>query len=208
MIIHHRSSPRRRTPRGVIAIGSVLALVIACCLVALAGQVTVLIASGPASIASLYQPGPEDGSIPDGEEPSVFDRESPALTRLDPKLLAAVRTAAADAHRDGIDVVLNSGWRSPRFQQWLLDDAIDRHGSRAEALRWVDTPAASQHVLGKEVDIGPYDGAAWFAANGARHDLCQVYANEVWHYELRRGASTHGCPDMYADAAHDPRRRD
>lgn len=55
------------------------------------------------------------------------------------------------------------------------------------------------------MDIGPVDAAAWFAANGSRDDLCQIYANESWHYELRPGASIHGCPDMYADAAHDPR---
>ena len=183
----------------------VVALVVAGGLVVFAGQATSSIGSAWSHALTSYRPSSADGSIPDGEEPSVFDRGSPAVNRLDPGLLVALRAAASEANHDGVDVVVNSGWRSPKFQQWLLDQATDRYGSRAKARRWVDTPAGSQHVLGKAVDIGPFDAAAWFAANGARYDLCQIYANESWHYELRPGASTRGCPEMYPDAAHDPR---
>ena len=43
------------------------------------------------------------------------------------------------------------------------------------------------------------------ADSGAQYGLCQIYGNEPWHYELRRDASDHGCPPMYADPTQDPR---
>lgn len=151
------------------------------------------------------QPTAADGFFPDGDEPSAFDNTSPTVTRLDPELLAALRTASTGARQDGIDVRVDSGWRSPRMQEWLLANAISEYGSRAEARRWVDTPTASQHVLGRAVDVGPPGAAAWFSEHAVSYDLCQIYANEDWHYELRPGASRAGCPSMYTDAAHDPR---
>jgi hypothetical protein len=60
-------------------------------------------------------------------------------------------------------------------------------------------------VSGDAVDIGHADATAWLSAHGAEYGLCQIYANEPWHYELRPEAVDHGCPSMYADAAHDPR---
>ena len=41
--------------------------------------------------------------------------------------------------------------------------------------------------------------------HGAAFGLCQIYANERWHFELRPGAIANGCPVMYADPTADPR---
>ena len=41
--------------------------------------------------------------------------------------------------------------------------------------------------------------------HGAEYGLCQIYANEPWHYELRPDAGARGCPPIYADPTHDPR---
>jgi LAS superfamily LD-carboxypeptidase LdcB len=71
----------------------------------------------------------------------------------------------------------------------------------------VATPDTSAHVSGDAVDIGPNRAAAWLSEHGAAYGLCQIYANEPWHYELRTDAADRGCPPMYADAAHDPRSR-
>jgi len=60
-------------------------------------------------------------------------------------------------------------------------------------------------VSGDAVDIGGSGATRWLAEHGAAYGLCQIYANEPWHYELRAGAAEHGCPLMYADAAHDRR---
>jgi hypothetical protein len=53
------------------------------------------------------------------------------------------------------------------------------------AARWVATPTASAHVSGDAADIGPPAAAAWLSLHGAAYALCQIYANEPWHYDLR-----------------------
>jgi zinc D-Ala-D-Ala carboxypeptidase len=146
-----------------------------------------------------------DGFIPDGAPVSVFDAEVPAVGRLDPDLLDALRRTATDAEADGVGLRINSGWRSPEYQQQLLRDAVVEHGSREEAARWVSTVERSAHVSGDAVDIGPSSAAAWLSAHGAAYGLCQIYSNEPWHYELRSEAVDDGCPLMYADPTDDPR---
>lgn len=146
-----------------------------------------------------------DGFIPDGVVVSVFDEEIPAVDRLDPDLLDALRRAATDAEADGVGLRVNSGWRSPEYQQQLLDDAVVEYGSQAEAARWAATVETSAHVPGDAVDIGPVAATAWLSEHGAAHGLCQIYGNEPWHYELRPDAVDDGCPPMYADPTEDPR---
>ena len=145
------------------------------------------------------------GAVPAGV--TVFDDEIPAVTNLDPFLLAALRRAAADAAHDGVELVVNGGWRSPDYQEQLLREAIARYGSEEEAARWVAAPGRSAHVAGQAIDIGRSDARMWLSEHGAGYGLCQIYRNEPWHYELRREAIQHGCPPMYADPTHDPRMR-
>jgi hypothetical protein len=136
--------------------------------------------------------------------PSGRVHEAPGLARLDPALHAALRRARRDAAGDGVELVVDSGWRSPAHQARLLRQAIATYGSEAEARRWVATPETSAHVSGDAVDIGR-SGAAWLSVHGAAYGLCRIYANEPWHFELRPQAVGHGCPPMYADPTHDPR---
>jgi zinc D-Ala-D-Ala carboxypeptidase len=147
--------------------------------------------------------GEADGSVPDGT--TVFDNEVPGVANLDPALLGALRRAATDAADDGVELYVDSGWRSPEYQEQLLREAVLKYGSEAKAARWVATAETSPHVSGDAVDIGPSGAAAWLSANGAEYGLCQVYGNEPWHYELRPEAIDHGCPAVYADPTHDPR---
>jgi zinc D-Ala-D-Ala carboxypeptidase len=147
--------------------------------------------------------GEGDGAVPDGT--TVFDDDVPGVANLDSGLLGALREAATDAEGDGIEFVVDSGWRSRAYQEHLLQDAISKYGSEAEAARWVATPDTSPHVSGEAVDIGPSDAADWLSDHGAQYGLCQIYANEPWHYELRPEATDQGCPSMYADPTHDPR---
>ncbi|MGY0500102.1 M15 family metallopeptidase [Nocardia sp. FBN12] len=135
---------------------------------------------------------------------TLFDDENPSVGNLDPGLLAALREAATDAADDGVELIVNSGWRSPQYQGQLLREAVSKYGSENAAARWVATPYTSAHVAGEAVDIGT-EGAAWLSAHGAAYGLCQIYANEPWHYELRPDAGELGCPPLYADPTHDPR---
>jgi len=103
----------------------------------------------------------------------------------------------------GIRMVVTSGWRSKAHQRRLFDEAVTRYGSAEEAHRYVSPPDTSEHVTGDAVDIGPTDAADWLSRHGADCGLCQIFANEIWHYEL---AATPGgrCPEMYADSSSRP----
>ncbi len=127
------------------------------------------------------------------------------MAKLDPGLLGALRQAATAAADDGVEFVVDSGWRSRAYQEQLLHEAILKYGSVAEASRWVATPSTSSHVPGDAVDVGPSGAAAWLSEHGAAYGLCRVYGNEPWHYELRPEAINHGCPPVYADPTQDPR---
>jgi LAS superfamily LD-carboxypeptidase LdcB len=142
----------------------------------------------------------QDGYIADGERLTPFDTDHPAVGNLDRDLLHAVQRAWTDAARDGVDMVINSGWRSERYQQGLLDDAVVRYGSKAEARKWVDTPKQSTHVTGNAVDIGPADADSWLSQHGNEYGLCQIYANEMWHYEfaIEPGGT---CPRQISNAS-------
>lgn len=149
--------------------------------------------------------GEAHGAVP--RRVTVFADDIPAVTNLDPDLLGALRRAASDAAASGVEFVVNSGWRSPQYQEVLRREAVVKYGSEAEAARWVSTPGTSAHVLGRAVDIGPAGAREWLSARGAAYGLCQIYANEPWHYELRPEAVEHGPPPMYPDPSHDPRMR-
>jgi hypothetical protein len=147
--------------------------------------------------------GEADGAVPDGT--TVFDDGVPGVANLDPDLLGALRRAATAAAGNGLNVVVDSGWRSAEYQERLLHEAISKYGSEEVAARWVATPETSAHVSGEAVDIGPSDATAWLSKHGARYGLCQIYRNEPWHFELRPKAIDRGCPSMYSDPSQDPR---
>lgn len=146
--------------------------------------------------------GVMDGALPDGV--TVFDGEYPGIANLDPDLLRALREAARAAADDGVAFVVNSGWRSPEYQDQLLREAMSDYGSEDEAAQWVATPDTSFHVTGDAVDLDTA-ARAWLSEHGRPYGLCQIYDNEPWHYELRPDAIDQGCPAMYPDPSHDPR---
>ncbi len=152
----------------------------------------------PASVSSPAAPLADIVRTGDSSEPAE-------LTKLDAGLRGALRDATRDAANEGIQVSVDSGWRSPEHQARLLREAVATYGSEEEAARWVATPGTSAHVSGEAVDVGPPAAAAWLASRGAAYGLCQIYANEPWHFELRPDAAAEGCPPVYADPTHDPR---
>lgn len=200
-------TPARRTARRTLGILAVALLVV---VAAIGGhELTAPPSSTAASPPDASRdgrrgaPGEADGSVPDGT--TVFDEAVAGVANLDPALLAALRRAATDAAGDGVVLLVESGWRSPEYQEGLLREAVAKYGSEGEAARWVATPTTSAHVSGHAVDIGPSDAAAWLSGHGAAYGLCQIYANEPWHHELRPEAVDHGCPPAYADPTQDPR---
>ena len=140
------------------------------------------------------------GWLPDGVTLSPFDVSNPVLALLDPLMLKAVQDAARAAEADGIGLRITSGWRSTGFQQRLFDDAVRTYGSVDIARQFVASPEVSKHVVGQAVDVGPVDADKWMIRNGPRFGLCQIYANEIWHFELV--ADEQGrCPPLKPNAA-------
>jgi len=153
------------------------------------------------SAPGVFEESPEHGFIETGKTIELSDDHLPAIANLNPDLLEAARQAAAAAEEEqGLHVVVTSGWRSTAYQQWLLDQAVARYGSADEASKWVATPTTSRHVSGEAIDIGPFDATLWMQSNASRFGLCQIYSNELWHYEL---ASAYGgsCPSLRENAA-------
>ena len=185
------ASRRRRSVFGAVLV-SVSAVLI--------GVVTSRLA-GP-----LLARGEAVGAV--GRGLTVFDNKRPAVANLDPELLRAIRQVAKAAARDGVKISVNSGWRSPEYQDRLHLQAVWKYRSEAKAARWVATADTSSHVSGDAVDIGPNRAIAWLSRHGAQYRLCQIYRNEPWHYELRPSAIVEGCPPMYADPGHDPRMQE
>lgn len=165
---------------------------------------TPTVTTGPApgptpAVAFGPRPGPGNdatgGWVPDGQQLSPFDLSDPAVNRLDPALLNAVVRAARAAAAANVSLGITAGWRSVQFQQTLFDEAVIEYGSGALASQYVASPLFSKHVLGKAVDIGPAEAAYWLSHNSAPFGLCQIYAQEIWHFEL---ASDYGgtCPPL------------
>ncbi|GAB3297285.1 peptidase M15 [Epidermidibacterium keratini] len=162
---------------------------------------TLATVAGCAQLKSMTSRDPHaGGDLPAGV--TVFDDRYPAITKLDSSLLDALRESASEGADHGVEFVVNSGWRSPEFQQQLFDEAVATYGSAAQASQWVAPPTSSAHVTGDAVDIGGHDAQAWLSEYGPAYGLCQIYDNEPWHFELRPDAADTGCPATYADAAH------
>ena len=157
--------------------------------------------AAPPLSTSVGALGVDDGLIEEGAWISPFDNEVPAIANLDPALRDAMQEAATDALADGYDFVVTGGWRSERYQQALFDEAVLEYGSVEEAGRLVATSTTSAHVTGDAIDIGFTDANSWLSQHGADYGLCQIYANEMWHFEL---ATTPGgeCPPQVPDASY------
>ena len=165
----------------------------------------VKMSNGPGPDDETFSIGPAatdtiGGYIPDHQTVTPFDVPNPVVGWLDPPLLAAIQNAARSAASNGVDLEITSGWRTKGFQQRLFDDAVRTYGSVETAQQFVASPDASRHVVGQAVDVGPADADNWLIRNGSRFGLCQIYANEIWHFEL--AADQNGnCPPLRANAA-------
>ena len=137
---------------------------------------------------------------------TVFDDQYPGVANLDPDLLQALREAATDAADDGIEFHVNSGWRSPAYQNQLLREAVSEYGSEEEAARWVATADTSAHVSGDAVDIGPSDADGVAVPSMAPSTGCaRSTATSPGTTSCAPRRSIDGCPPTYADPTHDPR---
>jgi hypothetical protein len=99
-----------------------------------------------------------------------------------PDVAAAFDRMHAAARRDGISLVVVSGFRSNAEQSVLF--------ARHPDPKWVAPPGRSLHRLGTELDLGPPDAYGWLAANAKRFHFIQRYSWEPWHYGFTLNAGT------------------
>ena len=119
---------------------------------------------------------------PAGAPPAVFGSgggyDGPLAYRqgkpMRPDVAQAFDRMAAAARRDGVDLVVSSGFRSDAEQAVLF--------ARHPDPKWVAPPGESLHRNATELDLGPPGAYAWLAANAGRFHFVQRYAWEPWHY--------------------------
>ena len=88
----------------------------------------------------------------------------------------AMEKAAAAA---GIDLVVNSGFRSDAEQATLFAAHPDP--------RWVAPPGHSLHRCATELDLGPEPAYGWLAEHATEFGFVQRYSWEPWHYGFAAG---------------------
>ena len=112
--------------------------------------------------------------------------------------------AQSEARREGVTLVITSGFRTAARQDYLYKRAIAKYGSAEEASKWVLPPDKSHHPDGIALDVnypGDPEDTKWLELNGYKYGLCRVYKNEWWHFEplIAPGGI---CPPLLPDASH------
>lgn len=153
--------------------------------------------TGPSDTPTTSETPGDEGTgatAPQSESASV------SLDGTNPGLQAAFGAAADALAEAGLELVVNSGYRTPEHQRRLLDEALAEYGSYEEASRWVFEPERSMHVQGLAVDIGSGPAADWLQQHGAQYGICQTLDWEWWHFEWRQVWQDRGdCPPAVAD---------
>ena len=96
-----------------------------------------------------------------------------------PDVAEAFDLMALAARRDGISLVINSGFRSDAEQVRLWQQNPDP--------RMVAPPGTSLHRCATELDLGTSSAYGWLAANASRFGFLQRYSWEPWHYGFTGG---------------------
>jgi hypothetical protein len=96
-----------------------------------------------------------------------------------PDVAAAFDRMSAAARRDGIALLVTSGYRSDAEQRVLWEQNPDP--------RMVAPPGTSLHRCGTELDLGPPEAYGWLAAHATEFGFLQRYSWEAWHYGFTDG---------------------
>ena len=101
------------------------------------------------------------------------------------------------ARGDGVELLVESGYRSERYQRMIFKRMMAKGRRFADIIRYVAPPGYSQHALGTAVDFHPSDwrfadtrAYAWLKANAAAFSFKETYSRtndlnmpwEAWHW--------------------------
>ncbi len=96
-----------------------------------------------------------------------------------PDVAEAFDRMAAAASRDGINLLVNSAFRSDAEQAELWQQNPDP--------RWVAPPGHSLHRCATELDLGPSSAYGWLATHAPRFQFLKRYSWEPWHFGFTGG---------------------
>jgi hypothetical protein len=137
----------------------------------IAGRAIVLGADAEAELAPPAGTGPAAfGSGGGYDGPLAYRQGEP----MRPDVALAFDRMSAAAHRDGVDLVITSAFRSDAEQAVLF--------ARRPDPRWVAPPGESLHRNATELDLGPPAAYPWLAAHAGRFHFLRRYPHEPWHY--------------------------
>ncbi len=127
--------------------------------------------------------------------------------KVDTRIYPELQQMFDDARAQGVYPIVDSGYRTAKRQQELMDEKIaelegqgySRSGAKEEALRWVAAVGYSEHQTGLAVDINAdgihsagYQVYEWLADNAWKYGFILRYpsdkeditgtAYEPWHY--------------------------
>ena len=129
--------------------------------------------------ASARDPGLPANASGDGYHGPLAYRQGKPMR---PDVAQAFDRMAAAARRDGIYLIVVSGFRSDAEQAKLFAAHPDP--------KWVAPPGKSLHRLATELDLGPATAYGWLARNARRFGFIQRYGWEPWHYGYVRNAGS------------------
>ncbi len=100
--------------------------------------------------------------IGEAADPAELVRVPPDLSGslgiyITPETLDALVAMAADAGEDGIELEVDSGFRSFSFQKRILEGLLAEGRPFLNAVRWTAPPGYSEHMTGRVVDFVPSD---------------------------------------------------
>ena len=120
---------------------------------------------------------PSNLVITDNNENNFHDFLDPTLKPMIDKIVFAhFKIMQEDAEKSGFNILIDSGYRSYKYQQDIWDDSINKIGLE-ETKRIVAPPGASEHQTGFAFDIG-------YIINGAyTDDVSENQEESKWLFD-------------------------
>ncbi len=98
--------------------------------------------------------------------------------KIDSSIAANFDAMVAEAKKDGVDLQIESGWRSRQEQEVLYQKYLNGTGNLAAK------PGTSNHESGQAIDFKNTPGAFdWLAKNASKFGLKNL-PGEPWHYSV------------------------
>ena len=130
----------------------------------------------------------------------VFENRNIYVTRETREAFVRMAEAAA---RDGVELMVDSGYRSAEYQQRIYQKKMAKGDDFYDVARWVAPPGYSEHMMGTTLDLVPsnwtFNGIPadrWLQENGERFSFTQTYPQESeggfswepWHWKYTGGS--------------------